>query len=127
MKDHIIKGMTIGLFSMLVVGFVAYRSGSFGGQESYSAVDYAVNVLSNQMDTIPEPDSLKKVEIIPSSKAIILSRPAFKLKDSGGIKKDTVSKVKPLIISTKRAVIFKPDDFGTLKVDSTVTDSLKKK
>jgi hypothetical protein len=125
MKNIIVKGITLILFSTLIIGFVAYRSGYFGGQKSSYSISPNGGALNNQTDTIPKTDSLKVLKMMSSSKSIILLDHLIQPKDSSKYKLqlDSVSRIKKIMYSSKSGIIFKSQDF---KIDSIKTDSLKK-
>ena len=120
MKRKIIKGITLTLFLTLIGSFVAYRSGYFGGMKSTYPVSPNGSALNNQLDTIPQKDSTKRIEIMPSSKVMILKEPTLRVKDT------SKTKTTPLIHSSKSGIIMKQGDLKTIKADSIVIDSLKK-
>lgn len=126
MKRKIIKGLTIILFSTLITSFVAYRSGFFGGLKLSYSVSPNGSALKTQNDSIKKKDSIKKVSLMPSSKVLIIKDYTIQVGDTVRIETDTSSKIKPLIFSTKSAIILKPDDLTKTLKDSTLIDSLKK-
>lgn len=91
MKDIFIKTITLLTFSCLIIGFVAYQAGYFEGEnEIKQAISLSPNgsALNNQVNTIPQVDTLKNQEIfirkphlMPSSKMMII-RPRTSVKDS---------------------------------------------
>lgn len=126
MKNKIVKGMTVTLFLTLITSFVAYRSGYLGRLKSSNSVSPNGNVLNNQTDTIPKNDSLKKLEIISSSKVLILREHSLEISDSSKVKIDSSTKIDPMIYSSKSGIILKPEDLKKIKQDSIAIDSLKK-
>lgn len=122
MKDKIIKGTTLLLFVSLVAGFIAYRSGrTFSIQ-----VGPDRSVPNNQSDTIPKADSLKRLEIIPSSKALILREHWLQLNDSvKQVESDSSLNSTPMIHSSKSGIILKPEDFKKMGSDTIRKDSIK--
>lgn len=126
MKSKIIKGITITLFSTLIISFVAYRSGYLGGLKSTSSVSPNGNSLNNQTDTIPKNDSLKRIQMMSSSKVLILSDRPIQNNDSNTAHLDSTIIIDPLIYSSKSGIIVTPEDFKKIKIDSVVNDSLKK-
>lgn len=97
MKSKVIKGITITMFSVLIISFVAYRSGYLGELQSTQPVSPNGSALSNQRDNIPKKDSLKKIEMMSSSKVLIL-----------------------------RDQLIHNSDSNTTLIDSIITDSLNK-
>lgn len=126
MKNKIVKGITVSLFLNLIISFVAYRSGYLGGIRSTYSGSPNGSVLNNQIDTIPNSDSLKRMEMMSSSKVLILKDHHLKKGDSSKVKIDSSIKIDPLIYSSKSGIILKPKDLKKIKQDSTVIDSLKK-
>lgn len=126
MKNKIIKGITLTLFSTLIIGFVTYRSGFLGGQKSTYSGSPNGSALNNQTDTIPKIDSLKKIEMMSSSKVLILRDFSIQLNDSNKPKSDTPEKINPLIYSSKSGIIFKPTDINKTGSVLIISDSLKK-
>lgn len=126
MKRKIIKGMTITMFSTLIISFVAYRSGYLGGLKSTYPFSPNGSALNNQADTIPTKDSTKRIEMISSSKFLILRDHPTQISDSSKVKIDSTIKIDPLIYSSKSGIILKPEDLKAIKKDSTQIDSLKK-
>ena len=126
MKNKIVKGITVTLFSILIISFVAYRSGYLGGLKSTYSGRPNGSVLNNQRDTIPKNDSLKRLEMMSSSKVLILRDHSLEISDSSKVKIDSSIKIDPLIYSSKSGIIFKPEDLNKIKQDSTAIDSLKK-
>ena len=126
MKSKIIKGITITIFSTLIISFVAYRSGYLGGLKSIYPVSSNGSALNDQTDTIPINDSLKRSEMMSSSKVLILREYPPQISDSNKVKIDSiVNKIDPLIYSSKSGIILKPEDLKIIKLDSTEIDSLK--
>ena len=126
MKNKIVKGITVTLFLTLITSFVAYRSGFLDGLKSTYSVRPNGSVLKSQTDTISKNDSLKKLEIMSSSKVLILRDHHLEISDSSKVKIDSSVKMDPLMYSSKSGIILKPEDFKKIKQDSTVIDSLKK-
>jgi hypothetical protein len=126
MKSKIIKGITLTMFSVLIISFVAFRSGYLGGLKSTYPVSPNGRALNNQTDTIPINDSLKKIEMMSSSKVLILRDHLIQNNDSNTTLIDSTTKIDPLIYSSKSGIILKPEDFKKTTIDSIVADSLKK-
>ncbi len=119
-----IKGITLTLFSTLILMFVAYRSGYFGGMKSSFSASPNGSALYNQVDTIPKGDTLNKIELISASKEMIIIDPAT-FADSSKAKPDTDLKIHHLIHSSKVGIILKPEDLRKVKPDSTIIDTSK--
>jgi hypothetical protein len=126
MNSKIIKGITITMFSVLIISFVAYRSGYLGGLKSSYPVSPNGSALNNQTDSIPENDSLIRIEMMSSSKVLILRDHMIQNNDSNTTIIDSTTKIDPLIYSSKSGIILKAEDFKKILLDSIVTDSLKK-
>ena len=126
MKNKTIKGITLTMFLTLIISFVAYRSGYFGGLRSTYSISPNGGALNTQTDTIPKIDSLKWLEMMSSSKVLILKDHPFRINDTSLMKIDSNFKVDPLIYSTKSGIILKPEDLKKHRIDSTKIDSLKK-
>lgn len=126
MKNKIVKGITVTLFSTLIISFVAYRSGYLGGLKSAYSGSPNGSALNSQTDTIPENDSLKRLEVMSSSKDLMFSDSVLKIIESNVIKIDSSLNIDHLIYSSKSGIIWKPEDLKKIKQDSTVIDSLKK-
>lgn len=114
------------MFSTLLITFVAYRSGYLGGLKSTYPVSPNGSALNNQTDTIPKNDSIKRIEMMSSSKVLILRDHPLQVNDSNKVKIDSTIKIDPLIYSSKSGIILKPEDLKKIKQDSTLIDSLKK-
>lgn len=93
--------------------FVAYKSGYIREKKSAYLVSSNGSALNNQADTIPKADSIKRVEMMPSSR------------DSNSVGSNSPLKVSPLIYSSKSGIILKPEDLTKTALDSIVADSLK--
>ncbi len=126
MKSKIVKGGTVTLFMSLIIVFVAYRSGYLGGLKSTYSVSPNGSALHNQTDTISKKDSLQRMQMMSSSKVLILRDHSILLGDSSKVKTDSSSKMPPLMYSSKAGIILKREDLKKIKQDSTVVDSLKK-
>ncbi len=126
MKSEIIKGITIIMFSTLIISFVAYRSGYLGGLKSTYQVSPNGSALNNQTDTLSITDSIKRIEMMSSSKVVIILDHSFEVTDSNNVKIDSTIKIDPLIYSSKSGIILEPEDLKIIKQDSTEIDSLKK-
>ncbi|MEO0626036.1 MAG: hypothetical protein AAFY91_03545 [Bacteroidota bacterium] len=100
MRDRLVKGGTLLLFSALVISFVLYSAGCFYG----SAIDESATAGSNA-----NPDSTGGRQLMPSSKVLILDdnlRP-----NPTGDQSTTDSFTRPdMIYSSKSGIIFKPED-----------------
>lgn len=127
MKSIIIKGITIIVFLTLIISFVTFRLGYFDGLKSKNLISPDGSTLNNLLDTIHKSDSLKRVEIMSSSKAIII-RDHTKIQndDSAKVKIDSTFKIDPILYSSKSGIILKPIDLNKIKQDSSGNDSLKK-
>jgi len=111
MKDKIIKGTTLLLFASLIAGFVAYRSGYFGGGKSAYSISPNRSALNNQLDTISKNDSLKRTELMYSSKSLIIKDNPIQSADSLTISDlDSLLKRKLLMSTSKSGTIFDPKD-----------------
>lgn len=120
MKNQIIKGSTLVMFVSLISVFIAYRSGYLSGQKSFFSVSPKGEVLMNfQNDSIPKMDSLKKNELLPSSKTLIL-KDAIMVSDSNKINFTN------LIPSSKSGTIVIRDYLKKNEIDSIQIDTLKK-
>ena len=124
----ITKRLTLLLFISLVSGFVAYRSGWFGEKVQALAGSPNGSALNHVSDTVPKPDSTKRVKFLPSSKVLILKEP---LKNS---KKNSVADTTGLrpaprtfFPGSKSAAIVKPADLPKALKDTIATDSTRKK
>lgn len=126
MKNKIIKGITLALFSTLIIGFIAYRSGYIGNKTSSFSTSPNESTQNNQSDTIQKTDSIVTIDMISSSKSVVLRDISFSLKDSSKTDQDSVSKDETLMYSSKIGLILKPEDLKKIELDSILTDSLKK-
>ncbi|MBI1287776.1 MAG: hypothetical protein GC178_09375 [Flavobacteriales bacterium] len=127
MKSNIIKGITLFLFSTLIIAFVAYRSGYFGGPRTSHPVSPNGSALSNHADTFPKAETPGGIQMLSSSKVIILTDHASQTKDSNGVKLDSTFMIDPMMVSSKSGYVFKAEDMRKLKLDSVLMDSLNKK
>ncbi len=146
MKTKITKGLTIALFTTLIVGFVACKSG-FLGLERTSYSENADLPLSNPTD------SLRKPGMMPSSKSMPLIDHSFPIVTNSTEASDSITsspdeKDWRFMPSSKSAIVFQPDGsipthspadsitedstFGhgldsnaLIELDSTVIDSQK--
>ncbi len=132
MKNKIIQGITLTVFSALIISFVAFRSGYFGGLKSTYPVSPNGSALNNQTDA--KNDSTENMEMIPSSKVIILrDHPVpIELDDSNDVKEvdpdvkiDSSVMINPIIHSSKSGIILNPRDLESMKQDTVETDSLE--
>lgn len=126
MKSQIIKGLTLILFSSLIIAFVAFRSGFFGGNKSTLLESPNGSTLNNQIDSVPRTDSLKTIQMMSSSKVLILRDHSVQVEDSIRLKPDSSNKVNPHIYSSKSGIILNSKDLNYIIPDSTVADSLTK-
>jgi hypothetical protein len=120
-KNRVLQVFVIGIFIILISGFVAYRSGIFGKNIS-GAAEFADPVV-NGLDTLPPPDdSAKPRRMMSGSKSMILidNKPD---KDSAikKIAKDSTASGTGILPSSKSGIIIRPKD---IKSDA---DSVKKK
>ncbi|MDC8003656.1 hypothetical protein POV27_06305 [Aureisphaera galaxeae] len=127
MKNKIIKVATLTLFSSLIIGFVAFQSGYFGGKKSSVSGSPNGSTLINQADTIQKVDSIKwkKSFLISSSKSFVIHDPLKGLEDS--TKLDSSLQIDPLIYSSKSGIIVTPEDLKKMVKDSLEQDSIKRK
>lgn len=125
MKNQIIKGFTLVFFSSLIVGFVAFRSGFWGGNKSTHPGSPNGSVLVTPTDSLPASDSLRTIHMMSSSKVLILRDHSVQAVDSPRIEIDSSITINPLMHSSKSGFILNPEDMDKLKPDSTATDSLK--
>ena len=127
MKKKILKAGTLILFSSLIFGFICFRSGFFGNSKTSYPSSPNGSALNNQAD------SLSKIEMIHSSKALIIRDLSLPDKsDSNRINidsliTDSTFKINPLIFSTKSAIIMEPQDLKLFRFDSLETDTPKTK
>ena len=139
MKDIIIKSSTLMLFVSLLVGFVSYRSGYWGGTKSSYPVSPNGSALNNQVDTLPNV-KIDDKQILPSSKVLILKEHSTPQNDTNNqtktqaqtqtqtqTKKDTNATLKtnPFMYSSKSGAIFELKDLEIPSIDTTKQDSLK--
>ncbi|MCX2745320.1 hypothetical protein OO013_15690 [Mangrovivirga sp. M17] len=127
MKSSIIKGITLLMFSSLIISFVAYKSGYLGGLKSTYQVSPNGSALNNQTGTVPGDDSLKRIEMMSSSKVLILRDHTIQTNDTNAVQTDSTKKINPLIYSSKSGIILKPEDYKKLKKDSILIDTLIRK
>ncbi|MCB0515678.1 MAG: hypothetical protein R2798_07090 [Chitinophagales bacterium] len=128
MKNKIVKALTLTMFSTLIIAFVAYKSGYFGGPKSIYSVSPNGSALNNSVNTILKQDtSYKQVRMMRSPKFMTLRDIQFQFDDSNAVKIDTTIKIDPrLMYGSKSGIILDSEDLKRMRTDSTVTDSLKK-
>jgi len=133
MKKKILKAGTLILFSSLIFGFVCFRSGFFGNSKTSYSSSPNGSALNNQADSLSKIDNTEKIEMIHSSKALIIKDlPLPDKNDSNRINidsliTDSTFKINPLIFSTKSAIIMEPQDLKLFRLDSLETDTPKTK
>lgn len=124
MKTKITRGLTIALFTTLIVGFVAYKSGFLGLERtSYS---------ENADLPLPNPtDSLRKPGIMPSSKSMPLIDHSLPIVTNSNEGFDSMTSPLDeedwrLMSSSKSGIVFQPDEsIPTHSLsDSITTDSV---
>ena len=132
---NILKGSVLLLFSTLIIGFVALRSGFFGNSKMAYPSSPNGSSLNNQTDSLYQFDSSEvyEIEMMPSSKMLIINDvdlPQSLFADSIDVKidssiKDTTFKVNRMMVGSKFSVMMEPEDLKILQPDSLKTDTLK--
>ncbi|TCI94421.1 hypothetical protein [Tenacibaculum sp. M341] len=114
MKNKIIKGITLSFFTTLIIAFVAYKSGYFKNQQPTNNSTIKV-------------DSIKKIQLLSSSKLIVLKDHEMVINDSVKKEMDSMSieSDKIILSSSKSGIIFTQDDLKKM-ADSIKTNSSKK-
>ena len=72
MTSKLVKGLTLTLFATLIIAFIGYRSGWFKDNSNPNLSSNNDKASQEMTDTIKDKDSIKKVEIMSSSKVLIL-------------------------------------------------------
>lgn len=130
MKTKMLKTATLVLFFGLILSFVGYKSGFFSS-DNESAKTHHPETEKDSLKKIKK-DSLKdttpenkKVEIIPSSKSMIIMDPPPKSKKPNNTKslKYVIDDRELMMGSSKSAVMFDPNDLK-IKEDSSLYDSI---
>lgn len=114
------------MFSFLIVAFVLYKSGYFDGSRPIYPSSPNGSALIDQVDTIPNIDSLNRIKMMSSSKVLILKEHSFRTDETPKTITDSTLKEAPLIYGSKSAIILYPKDVKKMKIDSIMNDSLKK-
>ena len=138
MKNKIVKGITLIMFSTLILGFVAFRSGSFGGQKVSYSVSPNGSALNNQIDTFPKVDTLTRINMLPyslsstgnaldkkplnASTVNSLHTRAMMSSSKVLIIRDQSSPARSLMPSSKIGPMMRKDDLNKLKRDTMVPD-----
>lgn len=77
MKEKLIKGTTLAVFFLLVIAFVAYRSGLWDGFKAIKTTGSHQNQSGDGPTTWPETsDTVLPMEVLPSSKSMVLKKPS---------------------------------------------------
>lgn len=121
MKNKLLKGLTITLFSILILGFVAFRAGYFGSSESFYPFSPNGGALNNQKPKSRE-DSIRQIRMMSSSKTVIFSEKSLLLKDTSTVFVDS-SQIKK-VDSSKSKIVYPPKKEN---FDFLFSDSLKSK
>lgn len=125
MNQKIVKGITLLVFSTLIIGFVSYKSGYFNKHKASDNFNTELTALNSKNDTIQPIDSVaKRFDMLSSSKSFIL-REHTRLKiDSNITKIDLDLNSDNMMFSSKSGIIINPKDL--INVDSISLDTLKK-
>ena len=133
MQKNILKGSTLLLFFSLIIVFVTFRSGFFGDSNTSYPSSPNGSALNNQTDSITQIESMEDIEMMHSSKVLIIRELSLPDKsDSSRINidsliADSTFKINPLIYSSKSAIIMEPQDLKLFKFDSLKIDTPKTK
>lgn len=111
MKNIILKGTTLILFVILFLGYVFYKAGFFKDR------------ITNFSDKNYKKDSTKTIQIMSSSKLVVLKEKEIKAYTSSKLEIDTFLIKNIIFSSSKSGIILKPEE---LNIDSIVANSLKK-
>ena len=131
MQKNILKGSTLLLFFSLIIVFVTFRSGFFSDLKTSYPSSPNGSALNNQTDSIIQIESIENIEMMHSSKSLIIRDFSLPDKsDSGRISidsliADSTFKINPLIYSSKSAIIMEPQDLKIFKFDSLKIDTSK--
>lgn len=118
MTSKLIKGLTLTLFATLIIAFVGYRSGWFKDNSEPNLSSNNDKASQEMIDAIEDKDSIKKVEMISSSKVLILREHSVTIEDSTAQEMDSVYNPEPLFYGSKSGIILKPEYFHKKDIDT---------
>lgn len=118
MTSKLIKGLTLTLFATLIIAFIGYRSGWFKDNSEPNLSSNNDKASQEMIDTIEDKDSIKKVEMMSSSKVLILREHSVSIEDSTAKELDSVYNPEPLIYGSKSGIILKPEYFHKKDIDT---------
>jgi len=123
MNQKIIKGITLIVFSSLIIGFVSYKSGYLDKKISSNSIPSEQDKPFIN-DTLPTIDSTRQFRLMHSSKSIIMREHTKKPINSNENQIDAVLKRENIMYSSKSGIIINSADL--ISLDSISPDSLLK-
>lgn len=122
MKNKLLKAFTLLLFTSLIIGFVAYRAGYFDTYRFHYSGSSNGGTMNNAKDTTEQVDSIKRIEMMSSSKTIILNNQKTKVitQDTTKVKVDSFYIDKTYMWSSKSAYIVDTTDVKKILETETI-------
>lgn len=125
MKHLILKVLALTSFSLLIISFVAYKSGFIGGHPWSYSLSPNGGALNNKKDTLDKKEIEKRL-MMSSSKVLIIRKEEPKKPDTSKTNTDSINEHELYFPSSKVGRILKPGELRAIQIDSTTKDSLKK-